>query len=69
VVITRKGGTADYFQDLAEYVAPQSIGEIRAATMRAWERPASSALRDHVLQHLTWEQSAKQLTEAYRRHA
>jgi glycosyltransferase involved in cell wall biosynthesis len=68
VVITRNGGTADYFRDFAKYVDPLSVTDIRAAIERAWNRPASDALRQHVVQNLTWDQSACQLVTAYRRH-
>jgi glycosyltransferase involved in cell wall biosynthesis len=69
VVITRNGGPADYFGPFAEYVDPLSVADIRAAVSRAWNRPASDALRQHVVHNLTWDHSARQLVEAYQRHS
>src|SRR5207302_3171004 len=69
VVITRRGGTRDYFGDLVEYVEPENDRDIRAAVTRAWDRPRSHALRDYVLRSLTWERSATALADAYQRHS
>ncbi|MFO0874689.1 MAG: glycosyltransferase family 4 protein [Phycisphaerales bacterium] len=69
IVITRNGGPPDYFLDLAEYVDPDRTDDLRAAFERAWQRPRTTALRDHVLRNLTWDRSAACLVEAYARHA
>jgi glycosyltransferase involved in cell wall biosynthesis len=69
VVITGRGGTPDYFLSLAEYVDPGNVEEIRAAVQRAWAKPGSNGLQQHVKQNLTWDNSARQLLDAYRRHA
>lgn len=69
IVITRHGGPPDYFGQHAEYVSPENVDELRTAFERAWSRPPTGALRDHVLEHLTWDRSAAALVEAYRRHA
>ncbi|MEQ9459406.1 MAG: glycosyltransferase family 4 protein [Phycisphaeraceae bacterium] len=68
VVITQNGGPPDYFLDLAEYVDPSSVASIRAAIMRAWEAPDSDKLKTHVLNNLTWENSARSLVAAYQKH-
>jgi len=65
VVITQNGGPRDYFGPLAEYVDPSNTGQIRAAVLRCWQRPADGRLREHVLSHLTWRQSAQSLLAAY----
>lgn len=67
VVITRNGGPPDYFADLAYYVDPYDIRGIRETILRAWENPRGQELRSHVLQNLTWEQSAQSLVRAYQR--
>lgn len=69
IVITRHGGPPDYFGEHAEYVSPGNVDEIRSAFERAWSRPRTSALRDHVLQNLSWDRSVAALVDAYRRHA
>lgn len=65
VVITRLGGPPDYFLDMADYVDPFDVASIRAALTRAWERPRTDALRQHVLAHLTWGASARSLAAAF----
>jgi glycosyltransferase involved in cell wall biosynthesis len=66
VVITRNGGTRDYFGDHAWYVDPGSAGDLVAAIRSAWDAPPSAALRDHVRSSLTWDASAASLEQAYR---
>ncbi|NOY40513.1 MAG: glycosyltransferase family 4 protein [Planctomycetes bacterium] len=68
VVITKNGGPPDYFVNLAEYVNPYSVSSIRQAVVRAWNAPHGGLLRQHVLENLTWDQSACSLLEAYQRH-
>ena len=69
ILITANGGTHDYFLDMAEYTQPHDVAGIRAAFERAWNAPPSTRLRDHVVQNLTWDQSAAALVRAYRKHA
>ena len=57
------------FLDLAEYVDPANVDEIRQAIVRAWESLADNRLRDHVLTNLSWDQSARSLVHAYQKHA
>lgn len=67
VIITKNGGPPDYFRKLAWYVDPLSFADIRGAIRQAWEAPAEDQrLKQHVLENLTWEQSARQLVEVYR---
>ena len=65
VVVTKNGGPADYFLDLAEYVDPYSVEDIRNAVERAWKLPRTEKLREHVVAKLTWDQSATSLVQAY----
>ena len=65
VVITQNGGTRDYFSDLAYYVNPVDVTDIRTAVLAAWAAPRTDALRRYVLTNLTWEQSARGLITAY----
>ncbi len=68
VVITQNGGPPDYFANLAEYVDPNSVSGIRHAVERVWNVSHSDSLRKHILENLTWDQSASNLVEAYQRH-
>lgn len=65
VVITRHGGPPDYFADLAEYVEPLDVANIREAIRRAWERPRDGRLQAHVVEKLSWDHSARSLAAAY----
>lgn len=68
VVITKRGGPPDYFEEMAEYVDPYSIDSIRGAVEKAWARGRNdgSELREHVRKNLTWERSARSLDAVYR---
>jgi glycosyltransferase involved in cell wall biosynthesis len=65
IVITRRGGPPDYFGALAQYVDPDSVDSIRTAVQRAWSAPRDGALRQHVLEGLSWRQSAQGLERVY----
>lgn len=72
VVITRNGGTRDYFLDHAEYVDPFSVPSIREGVSRAWRRLDGGQLQRHVNERLTWDASAaalERIYEKYRAHA
>jgi glycosyltransferase involved in cell wall biosynthesis len=68
VVITKNGGSRDYFSNLAEYVDPFDIGDIMHAVERAWNRPKTRELNKHLSTTLTWDQSARALEAVYRSH-
>ena len=65
VVITRCGGPPDYFGNLASYCDPHDIDSIRRAVEERWERPEGDRLQRHVLDTLTWDQSAHRLAAVY----
>jgi len=65
VVITRMGGTRDYFKELAFYVSPTDMHDIRQCLARAWEAPRADALRTHIRTTLSWDHSASALERAY----
>ena len=65
VVITDRGGPRDYFGELAHYVRAGETDSIRTALETAWQAPRSNRLRDHVVNHLSWRQSAKALLDVY----
>lgn len=66
LVITDKGDTRDYFEDLAYYCSPDSVDSIREAVLAAHRAPRSTALRQRILQKYTWEETARCTIEAYR---
>jgi glycosyltransferase involved in cell wall biosynthesis len=68
LVITRNGGPPDYFLDMAEYVDPFDVADIRRGLAAAWERPKNDRLKNHLMGTLTWEHSARSLADVYSRH-
>jgi glycosyltransferase involved in cell wall biosynthesis len=65
VVITRNGGTRDYFLEHAEYIDPRSVESIRDGIARAWQAPPDARLRQHIVQRLSWLESARSLEQVY----
>jgi glycosyltransferase involved in cell wall biosynthesis len=67
IVITRHGGTHDYFGDNALYVDPASIADIRQKILTALKKPQTSALRERVRKEFLWERVGEKVLKVYRR--
>ncbi len=68
VVTTNRGFARDYFGEDASYCDPARPASIRRAVADAMAAPPpSSALRDRVLGHFTWRQTAAATLAAYER--
>jgi glycosyltransferase involved in cell wall biosynthesis len=67
IVITSVGCTREYFHDMATYVDPHDVSDIRTGIAAALTKPHDGALRQHVLSHYTWKKSGEALVEAYGR--
>jgi len=65
VVITDRGGTREYFGDLAEYVDPGSVESIRAGIVRGLARERTGRLREHIRTHYLWDAVARRTADAY----
>jgi glycosyltransferase involved in cell wall biosynthesis len=65
IVITDRGGTNEYFNDMAWYCNPNDINSIEAALLDALSVPKSKRLSEHVLSHFTWDKAAQKTSEAY----
>lgn len=65
VVVTDRGSTREYFDDLAYYCEGDDPESIREAVLRAWHEPVKPELRDRV-RSFTWERAASSTLEAYR---
>lgn len=66
IVITKYGGPPDYFENYAEYVDPFSLESIKNGIDRAWKKPKTTNLREHIQSNLTWINSGKSLLDAYK---
>jgi glycosyltransferase involved in cell wall biosynthesis len=69
VVVTRNGGTSEYFGEHAEYVDPASMKSIESAIGRAFGEGADRALASRIASRFTWEIAVERTREAYERTA
>lgn len=67
IVVTKKGDTEDYFQNFAYYCEPDDVASIRTAIVQAYEQPFDEAFREHILNSYTWEDTARQTLEGYKK--
>jgi glycosyltransferase involved in cell wall biosynthesis len=65
VVVTSRGGTADYYGDRAWYADPADAAAMRRAVEAALAAPKVPDLATHVRRHFTWEQSARRLRQVF----
>lgn len=65
IVITKYGGTYEYFGNYAEYIEPRSIRSIQNGIVKALEKKKDKKLAEHIRTNFLWENIAKQLTEIY----
>jgi glycosyltransferase involved in cell wall biosynthesis len=55
VVITKYGGTEDYFGGYVEYVEPTSVDSITEGIKQALEKKKDSVLREHIRENYLWQ--------------
>ena len=67
MVITRNSYSAEYLRNMALYVNPASVEDIRKKVLEAFEKPKTDELKRHILSNYTWERTAKGTLEAYYR--
>ena len=65
-MITKYGGTRDYFGDLATYVDPSSLDSIRNGIVAALEAPVDPALRARMRAEFLWQRVAQKTAAVYR---
>ncbi len=66
IVITKYGGTEEYFGNHAEYVEPTSWELIHHGIVTALNRDKDQLLRDRIRAEYTWERVAEKTLAAYR---
>jgi len=69
IVVTKNGGTKDYFGSFAEYVEPTSVELIRHGIVTALNKKKDYVLRDHVRKEFLWERVAEKTQRAYEKVA
>jgi glycosyltransferase involved in cell wall biosynthesis len=67
IVTTDRGSTLEYFRDYAEYCDPSSVISIRKAVLKAYEKPKSMELSQHIFERFSWTAAAQQTLKAYRK--
>lgn len=67
IAITEIGGTSDYFGNEADYIDPENSATIMQAIRRAHEKPKDEALKKRIIENYTWEATAEQTLNAYKR--
>ncbi|MBU1894361.1 MAG: glycosyltransferase [Candidatus Omnitrophica bacterium] len=65
IVITDRGYTKEYFQDMAYYCNPADIQSIKNAIIKAFNALVSPDLKTHILSNYTWEKTAELTFKAY----
>lgn len=65
IVITPKGGTKEYFLDLALYPDPLSENSILQQVENSLNRKKNNDLKDHILKNYIWEVIAEKTEKIY----
>jgi glycosyltransferase involved in cell wall biosynthesis len=66
VVITKYGGTEEYFTDYAEYVEPALVDSIEEGIRKALAKPKDSALQKHIRDNYLWEKVGELTLRTYK---
>jgi glycosyltransferase involved in cell wall biosynthesis len=66
LVVSRKGDTEEYFQDMAYYCEPDDINSIQKAIYKAFQDPINPMLQQYILNNYTWKHTAEQTLQAYK---
>ena len=67
IVVTSKGDTREYFEDMAFYCEPSSSESIYEAIKKASEAPFNESLRQKIMNQYTWPIAAQKTLEAYKK--
>jgi glycosyltransferase involved in cell wall biosynthesis len=65
LVVTKHGGTTDYFRNDAEYVEPSSVESIRDGILKSLEKPKDAGLREHIRREFVWGRVGDKLRSVY----
>ncbi len=66
IVITPKGGTKEYFKDLAFYPDPGSVDSIQKSISDALDSSKTDKLKDHIMKNFIWSVIAEETLEMYK---
>ena len=66
IVITKYGGTDEYFKNYAQYVEPSSEYSIKQGILTSLEQKKSNELREHIKNNFLWKHAAEKLINIYK---
>lgn len=66
VLITKVGGTKDYFENYAYYVKPRSKKDIKNGLEFLLNKKVDKELKEHILNNFTWEKVAEKTYNVYK---
>ncbi len=65
IVITKNGGTKEYFEDNAIYIDPDSLQEIVKALKAGFNDESDNSLKKQISDKYTWEKVTEKTLDAY----
>ncbi len=65
IVITKYGGTKDYFENMVEYVDPYSIDSIHQGIVKSLNRIKDDQLKNHIKDNFLWDKIAQRTVKMY----
>ena len=65
IVITKIGGTNEYFEDYAFYIDPFDEKDIQKALISAYNAPSTDELSKHIQKEFTWDKVAQKTLDVY----
>lgn len=67
ILITKYGGTKEYFKDYAFYLNPYSKKDIEKKLILTLKKNKDNLLKEHIKNNYTWDKIAKRLIKIYER--
>jgi glycosyltransferase involved in cell wall biosynthesis len=65
IVSTNRGYAREYLGNLAKYCNPSDTNSIKNAVLEAFQAPKSDLLKNHILEHFSWEITAQKTFQVY----
>jgi glycosyltransferase involved in cell wall biosynthesis len=65
VIVTKNTYEIEYLKNLAMYVNPASVTDIKNKILKAYERPKTDKLKQYILNNYCWEHTAEKTMHAY----
>jgi len=66
IVITKYGGTDEYFKNYAQYIEPKSENSIKQALITSLQKKNTNELKEHIKNNFLWKHAAEKLVEIYK---